>query len=172
MKTSLVVRWEYRLHNQENMVTNINCIWQGWWPLSFQSLLQQLGLITSNNVLWDFPSSVSACFLSFFFASFCTVSSALLCSDFKSSFALIKAEYSKTPRLMRCCRGFSWNHTPMLGHENISRQFIGAWKFGGKCQWSMKFFDKIIGFLPPPPPPPYRALLMTTPLRIECERNW
>ena len=137
--------------------------------LSFQSLLQQLGLVTSNNVLWDFPSSVSACFLSFFFASFCTVSSALLWSGFKSSFALIKAEYSTTPRSMRCYRGISWNHTLLLGHENISRQFIGAWKFGGKCQWSMKFFDKIIAFLPPPPPPPHRALLMT--ICVECERQ-
>ena len=33
---------------------------------SFQSLLEQLGLITSNNILWDFPPSVLACFLSFF----------------------------------------------------------------------------------------------------------
>ena len=59
-------------------------------PLSFQSLLEQLGLMTSNNVLWDFPKSVLACFLSFFFALFCAVSCVLLWSDFKSSFALIR----------------------------------------------------------------------------------
>ena len=27
------------------MVTNVSCIWQGWWPLSFHSLSGQLGLM-------------------------------------------------------------------------------------------------------------------------------
>ena len=131
-KQVLVVRWEYiqTTQSREHVYKRQLHI-AGMMTLVLSFTFRATWSHGSNNVLWDFSSSVLVCLLSFVFILFWAVSSAVLWSDFKSSFALIKAESSETSWSMRCCRSIS---------STLSRNH-------GKCLPNVCWFYQLKWFL-------------------------